>query len=144
MNAPKQQAGGNTLQHKAVVVCSYRQVPERRQQMCLIGGMAGLSTGSGPLSLFSGKGTVLFVIIRIPIVIIIITHRKRDPLHPQLDAVAHLPTPPHALEVTFGMLAVECDPDLERLAAAYSARQAVKAAALSKAQVRSFAFVLHT
>lgn len=94
--------------------CSCRQLWERRQLMRLSGCHDG------------------------------ITRRKRDPLHPQLDAVAHLPTPVYALEVTFGMLAVECDPDLERLAAAYSGRQAAKAATLSAAQVCSFASVLRT
>lgn len=65
--------------------------------------------------------------------------RKRDPLRPQLEAVAHLPPPPHALEVTFGMLAVECEPDLERLAASYSIKYAAKTAAISAAQASAAA-----
>lgn len=59
----------------------------------------------------------------------------RDVSNPQQDAVAHLPPPPHDLEVTFGLLAAEGAPDWARLSASYAHKQRLKAAAASAAQV---------
>lgn len=49
--------------------------------------------------------------------------------------MAHLPPPPYGQEVTFGLLAVECAPQLDRLSASYAHKQHLKAAAAAAAQV---------